>query len=162
MGTHDRDIIAARVEREEQWAYDRRNERLSLRQIRELSARLPEEGGLGYPLSEQVLRQRIDAYFTRIRTSLQTGVDERRARQEAEIDELIRLAVADIRDARAAGDVKASAEAEARLLKYQEREAKIFGTDAPQRIEADVTRRDAVVDELDAMLARIGAEDNGG
>jgi len=155
VGVQDREIIAARVEREEQWAYDRRSERLSIRQMRELVALEPEKGGLGYPLSENVLRQRVDAHFKRIRATLHTGVDERRARQEAEIDELIRLAVADIRAARAAGDVKASAEAEARLVKYQEREAKIFGTDSPTRIEADITTRDAVTDELNAMLSRI-------
>jgi len=158
VGATDREIIVARVVHEEQWAYDRRSERLGIRQIARLSALPPEQGGLGYPLSETVVRSRVEAYFSRIRSSLQTGVEERRARQEEEIDDLIRLAVADIRAARAAGDVRASAEAEMRLLRYQEREAKIFGTDAPQRIETEVTTRDAVADELDAMLARMGRD----
>ena len=155
----DRDVIAAKVAFEEQWAFDRRAERLSWRQIQDRSALPVERGGLGYPLGFAVLKSRADAYFAQIRDTMRVGVDERRARQEGEVDELIRLAVGDIRAARAAGDVKASAEAELRLLRYQEREAKIFGTDAPQRVEAEVTTRDAVTDELNAMMARLGLDE---
>jgi len=151
-------MIAAKIAIEEQWAYDGKVARLSFAQMSQLAERPVSAGGLGYPIPASTLRKRAADYFTRIKATLQTGVDERRARQEGEIDELIRLAVADIRAARAAGDVKASAEAEARLVRYQEREAKIFGTDAPQRIEAEVTNRDAVNDELNAMLARMGRQ----
>ena len=154
-----REVVAAKVAIEEEWSYDRRAERLSWRQMRDLSALPVERGGLGYPLGISVLQSRADAYFAQIRDTMRVGVDERRARQEGEVDELIRLAVGDIRAARAAGDVKASAEAELRLLRYQEREAKIFGTDAPQRVEAEVTTRDAVTDELNAMLARLGVDE---
>lgn len=158
MGKKDRELIATKVALEEQWAYDRRQERMSLRQMRQAAALPVEQGGLGYALSEATLKARIDAYFARMKATLDMGVDERRARQEAEIDELIRLATSDIVRARAAGDVKASADAELRLLRYQEREAKIFGTDAPQRIEADVTTHDAVLDELNAALVAMGEE----
>lgn len=158
MGQHEREIVAAKVENEERWAYDRKQERFSIRQMTQLVALPVERGGLGYPLSEKVLRARMDAYFARIRESIQTGVEERRARQEAEIDELIRLAVSDIAAARAAGDVKASAEAEMRLLRYQEREAKIFGTDAPQRVEAEVTTRDGVLEDMNAALVALGRD----
>lgn len=154
----DREIVSAKVAREEQWAYDRRAERLSWLQIRDRSALSIEQGGLGYPLSMATLKTRADAYFEQIRGMLRVGVDERRARQEAEVDELIRLAVGDIKTARAAGDVKASAEAEARLVRYQEREAKIFGTDAPQRLEAEVTTRDGVLEDLNASLVALGME----
>lgn len=149
------EIISEKVAREEEWAHDRRVERLSWRQIRDLAPLPREQGGLGYPLAVATLQTRAAAYFEQVRGAMRTGVEERRARQEGEIDELIRLAVADIRAARAAGDVKASAAAEARLLRYQEREAKIFGTDAPQRIEAEVKNYDAVNEELNAMIARI-------
>lgn len=154
----DREIIVARVATEEQWAYDRRMERMSFRQMREAAALPVERGGLGYEIAEATLKARADAYFSRIRATLQTGVQERRARQEAEIDELIRLAVADIAAARRAGDVRASAEAEARLLKYQEREAKIFGTDAPQRLEADVTHNPGATAALNEMLIEAGLD----
>jgi hypothetical protein len=154
----EHEVIVAKVAIEEQWAYDRRMERLSFRQMRDLSSLPVERGGLGYPIAESTLKTRADAYFRRIRDTLQTGVDERRARQEAEIDELIRLAVGDIATARAVGDVKASAEAEARLLRYQEREAKIFGTDAPQQIHAEFTNRDGVLDDLNAALVALGRE----
>ncbi|KQR86519.1 hypothetical protein ASF96_09140 [Microbacterium sp. Leaf179] len=151
-------MIAAKIAIEEQWAYDNKVARLSFAQMSRLAECAPAQGGLGYPIPASTLRIRAADYFTRIRSTLKTSVDERRARQEGEIDELVRLAVADIRTARAAGDVKASAEAEMRLLRYQEREAKIFGTDAPQRVEAEVTTKDAVSAELDAMLARLDVE----
>lgn len=152
-----REVIVAKIAIEEQWAYDNKIARLSFAQMSQVAELPPARGGLGYPIPASTLRQRAADYFDRIKGTLQTGVDERRARQEGEIDELIRLAVADIRTARAAGDVKASAEAEMRLLRYQEREAKIFGTDAPQRIETEVTTKDAVTEELNAMLARLDA-----
>lgn len=155
----NREVVAAKVAIEEEWAYDRRVERLSWRQMRDRSALPIERGGLGYPLGIATLQARAEAYFGQIRGTLRVGVDERRIRQEGEIDELIRLAIGDIRAARAVGDVKASAEAEGRLLRYQEREAKIFGTDSPQRIEAEVTTRDTVTEELNAMLARIGVDE---
>lgn len=154
----EQDVILAKVTLEEQWAYDRRMERLSFRQMRELAALPVERGGLGYAIPESTLKHRADAYFARVKATLRTGVDERRARQEAEIDELIRLAVGDIARARAAGDVKASAEAEARLLRYQEREAKIFGTDAPQQIHQTVETRDGLLDDLNASLIALGRE----
>lgn len=159
MGKKNREVIAARVMHEQQWAFDRRSERLTWRAIAELSGQPVERGGLGYPLGQEALKRRSDAYFERVKATLQTGVEERRARQEAEVDELIRLAVADIQAARAAGDVKASAEAEARLVRYQEREAKIFGTDAPQRLETTVTTRDGILDELNSALASIGVDE---
>ncbi|WP_298944183.1 hypothetical protein [uncultured Microbacterium sp.] len=154
----DREVVAAKVAIEEEWAYDRRVERLSWRQMRDRSALPVEQGGLGYLLGIATLQARADAYFAQIRGTLRVGVDERRARQEGEIDELIRLAIGDIKVARAAGDVKASADAELRLLRYQEREAKIFGTDSPQRIEAEVTNRDAVLEDLNAALVSLGRE----
>lgn len=156
MAKKDRELIATKVALEEQWAFDRRQERMNFRQMRQAAALPVERGGLGYEISESTLKARVDAYFGRIKSTLEMGVDERRARQEGEIDELIRLATSDIVRARAAGDVKASADAELRLLRYQEREAKIFGTDAPQRIEAEVTTHDAVLDELNAALVAMG------
>lgn len=154
----DRAVVAAKVATEEEWAYDRRSERLSWRQMRDLAPLPVERGGLGYPLGIMTLKTRADAYFEQIRSTLRVGVEERRSRQEAEIDELIRLAVGDIKTARQAGDVKASAEAEARLVRYQEREAKIFGTDAAQRIEAEITTKDGVLDELNASLVALGLD----
>lgn len=158
MPKSDREVVAAKVAIEEEWAYDRRVERLSWRQMRDLSALPVERGGLGYLLGIGTLQARADAYFSQIRGTLRVGVDERRARQEGEIDELIRLAIGDIKAARAAGDVRASADAELRLLRYQEREAKIFGTDSPQRVEAEVTTRDGVLEDLNAALVSLGRE----
>lgn len=154
----DREVVAAKVASEEEWAYDRRTERLSWRQMRDIAPLPVERGGLGYPLGISTLKVRADAYFDQIRNTMRVGVEERRSRQEGEIDELIRLAIGDIKAARLAGDVKASADAEARLLRYQEREAKIFGTDAPQRIETEVTTRDGVLEELNASLAVLGLD----
>lgn len=54
--------------------------------------------------------------------------------------------------------MKASADAELRLLRYQEREAKIFGTDSPQRVEAEVTTRDGVLEDLNAALVSLGRD----
>lgn len=154
----DRAVVAAKVAVEEEWAYDRRTERLSWRQMRDLASLPIERGGLGYPLGIGTLKVRADAYFDQMRNTMRFGVEERRSRQEGEIDELIRLAIGDIKAARLAGDVRASAEAETRLLRYQEREAKIFGTDAPQRVEAEVTTRDGILDELNASLVALGMD----
>lgn len=63
----DREVVAAKVAIEEEWAYDRRIERLSWRQMRDRSALPVERGGLGYPLGIATLQARAGAYFEQIR-----------------------------------------------------------------------------------------------
>lgn len=155
MDSTPREVIEERVAFEEAWAHDRRVERLSWPQMRALAALPREEGGLGYVIGVKTLQVRAAAGFEQVRGVLATSVEERRARQEGEIDALVRLAVADIKAARLAGDVRASAAAEARLLAYQRREADLFGIDEPVRAQVEVTTKDAAAAELDAMLARL-------
>lgn len=157
MDSTPREVIEEKVAYEEVWAHDRRVERLSWSQMRALAPLPREEGGLGYVMGVKTLQVRAAAGFEHVRGVVATGIEERRARQEEEIDALVRLAVADIKAARAAGDVKASAAAEARLLAYQRREADLFGIDAPARAHVEVTTKDAVAAELDEMMRRLDA-----
>ncbi|MDQ2689885.1 MAG: hypothetical protein M3Y29_06390 [Chloroflexota bacterium] len=177
--------ISARVARERAWALEAWTARLSWGAMRRL-ANLPEsEGGLGYDLSESalkglVLKARED------RGDVTMGRDERRERQSVEVDMRARAARNDLDAAydrarvldRAIDDFEVydadTADALARLVAErrelakvieaadrrldaaQAREAKLHGLDAPAEARLEVTHRDAVVDELNAMLERAG------
>ncbi|WP_286747062.1 hypothetical protein, partial [Microbacterium sp. 71-23] len=143
----DREVTAAKVMREEEWAYDRRNERLSFRAMRELSALPVAQGGLGYALSEITLKSRSDAYFARLRDHLAAGVVERRQRQQDELDALGRMARAALGKAAESGTI--DREAFRLLLDVQKREAALYGLDAPTQAQVEIVSKDAITAELE-------------
>lgn len=181
----NRDLIEARVLREREWAHAAWLSRLSWGAMRRL-ANLPEvEGGLGYDLSEQALKGLVLA-ARNDRGDMAMGRDERIERQAAEVDERARSARHDFAAAysKAAALDRAIADfevydmdtaaalraliqertalaydlerADRRLDSIHAREAKLFGLDAPTEAKLEVTSRDAVADELNAMLERAG------
>lgn len=179
--------ITARVARERAWALEAWDARLSWGAMRR-AANLPErDGGLGYDLSESalkglVLKARED------RGDLSMSRDDRRERQTLEVDMRARAAREDMARAYANGTrieppqradyfdpldwvralsayaeavaatTRAVESADRRLEAAHQREAKLHGLDAAIEAKVDVTHRDAVVDELNAMLVRNGRE----
>lgn len=177
------EIIEAIVERERQWAYSLWMARQTYSQIRRL-ANLPEsEGGLGHDLSEgavkNLVRQARDA-----RGDLTMSRAERVERQSAEVDVRAAGARRDYDAARSylneprprrkdfgiiddyyaalAGWGKSMSlavgmieSADRRLDAAHKREAALHGLDEPTTAKLEVTSRDAVDEELNAMLERL-------
>lgn len=152
------ELIAVRVLREQEWAYDNWRQRLTYVDMARRSA-LPEgEGGLGYALSEYVVKQRLDGYRDRMKPLLEANAITARERQIAELDQLSRLAQAAL--AKAAGAGVLDKDAAKLLLDIHTREAKLLGLDAAETIiVAPLSTREQVDAELEAMLARIPAEE---
>ena len=172
------DLVEARVIREEDWALDAWRARRSFPDMRRLAMLPLEEGGLGYALSESALRGLVAQARKRHGDTTMTR-DERVERQQMEIDERARAARYDLARAHAAltePEPDEYAEPEERALYWKRIEAAtrlvesadkrlaaamkderdLHGLNAPTRIEADVTTRDAVTEELNAMLERAG------
>lgn len=178
------ELIIARTVRERAWAYDAWMSRLSWGAMRRLANRPVAEGGLGYDLSEQACRSLVEQAKTD-RGDLTMSRAERIERQAAEIDERARSArhdftaayaraaaldraidmfeVDSVEDAKVLGGMVANRaalaadleRADKRLDAVHAREARLFGLDAPIEAKLEVTNRDAVDAELDAMLARL-------
>lgn len=180
------DLIEARVIREEDWALEAFRARLTYPDMRRRAILPPEQGGLGYAISEPGLKALV-AQARRRHGEVAATRDERIERQGIEIDararaarfdlerahaELLRPAPeraeygdsSDYRDAlasyhkgiEAAGKLVESADR--RLAAAMKDERDLLGLNAPTRIEADVTTHDAIVDELNAALAALDDE----
>lgn len=149
------DLIAVKVMREQDWAYERWLEHLSYQQMRVRAAWTPSDGGLGYDLSIAALRGLVAGYREREGIAELTRA-EVRERRGHDLDLVHRAARASMRKAANVGalDVHAAK----LLLEVGRDEARHYGTDEPVKIEAEVTTRDAVADELNAMLARAGKD----
>lgn len=148
------ELIAVRVLREQDWAYNAWRQRLSYAEIARRSALSEREGGIGYALSEYVVKQRLDGYRERMRPMLEANALASRERQVAELDELSRLAQAALAKAAAGGVL--DKDAARLLLDVHAREAKLLGLDAPTAIVAEVVSRDAIIDELNETLIALG------
>ncbi len=178
------ELIEARVVREEDFALEAWRARVPFPEMRRLALRPVEYGGLGYALSESALRALVKSARAR-HGDLSMTREERTERQAEEIDDRGRRARYDLarahdtlaipmpqrdefpdrsewidaleiwkRAVEAAARVIESADK--RLAAAQKDERDLFGLNAPTKIEAEVTTRDAVTDELNAMLARAG------
>lgn len=182
------ELIALRVMREQQWAYDRRLEHLSYREMRSLANRPPEHGGLGYDLSEQALKALVDGYVERMRETLEESREQQIARELADLDKqhralvmmlggndaaataklqstlaaTLELTLADVQatypDLVVPRDDKVILAALAQLRQVGESRRKLLGLDAPTLAKVDVVHHDAVAEELNAMLARAGRD----
>jgi hypothetical protein len=175
--------ILPQVLREQRWAYERRIEHYDWAAMRMLANRDVEDGGLGYDLSEQALRGLVRAYRNAMAEVEVEDLEEHRARELVDLDrqhrEILQLtepvdwqATAKAAAAYGYRDVHEAVRAEpgliclrdektrlaawAQLRAIGESRRKLLGLDAPQQIKADVVVRDAVTEELNAMLARAG------
>ncbi|MEV8265843.1 hypothetical protein AB0P00_17030 [Microbacterium sp. NPDC077057] len=151
------ELIAVRVLREQEWAYTAWRQRLSYADMARRSALSVEDGGLGYGMSEYVVKQRLDGYRERMRPLLEANAVSARERQIAELDELSRLAQAALGQAAAGG--KLDRDAARLLLDIHAREAKLLGLDSPTTVVAEIVGRDKLDTEIDAMLARLEVDE---
>lgn len=147
------ELVAIRVLREQDWAYESWRQRLSIPEISRRSALSVADGGLGYGLSVQQIRTRLDGYRDRLRPVMEANVAASRERQ---IAELSRLAQAALAKAASGGTVDVAAAK--LLLDIHTREAKILGLDAPASTIVEVVSRDAIIEELATELAALGED----
>lgn len=148
------ELIAVKVMAEQRWAYERRLEHYSYRDMASLVMRPVEAGGLGYPLSESALKGLVRGYRERMADVEAEDLDEHRARELADLDLAQRLALVAMRAAAQAEELDVTATT--LYLKAGESRRKLLGLDMPVTAKVDVTVHDAVTEELNAMLSRAG------
>ena len=167
MGKRPRfsDVDDVRLQREQQWAYERHLEHLSYRQMRALCIQEPSGGGLGYDLSEHALAGLVRGYLDRMKPTLEADRETYLARELADLDALqtdyLALAQAAKHALRSAatdgaldhGAAKLLLDANARMEAAGAQRRKLLGLDAPIEAKVDVTHHDGVAEELAAMLA---------
>lgn len=91
------DVVDPRIEREARWCYERRIDRMTVRDISALAALHPDDGGLGQPMSHATVARRIRHYHaTMIELEGETR-DEARSRELELLDRAGR-AVVDLTD----------------------------------------------------------------
>lgn len=148
------ELIEARVLREQQWIYEKHLAGHPKPTIRAMSLEPVERGGLGR--SNAVSFPEMRAAIAEIRTSNGEIIGtkaERVERYTLRYEEQIELALA-ARSA-AAAENRIDYEAEKLLASAQTALAKLHGDDAATKIEAEVTTRDGVLDELNEALAAL-------
>ncbi|MCU1617780.1 MAG: hypothetical protein JWO98_5320 [Frankiales bacterium] len=154
-----REIIQARVWREQEWCFSLRSQHLTIRMIRRRTILPPDLGGLGYDLSEHAIKGLIRGYLERMREVDEESLEEHRSRELADLDMVQRLALESMARYQRAGhyDEKATD----RFMKAGEMRRKLLGLDAVVTSHIDVT----VTDATDAAIADLAAEldrvDNG-
>lgn len=176
-----KELIAVRVMKEQEWAYEQRSRHLSYREMRRRTHLPKEQGGLGYDLSEHALKGLVNGYLERMRDTLQEQPEFYMYRELSDLEEQYRAAAEMVSPidrertliaAYLAGydDVDAYLKAEpsgfvlrdekvrlaalVALRQINERRAKLLGLDAVQTHKLDVT----VTDAVDADIARLAAE----
>lgn len=176
-----REIIAVRVMREQEWAYEQRLRHLSYREIRRRSSLPVDFGGLGYDISEHALKGLVTGYTERMRETLQESSEFYMHRELADLEEQYRAAaaLADPIDREATAlrayalglktvealiaeapehivpqDGRVRLAALTTMRQIGERRAKLLGLDTVQTQKVDVT----VTDAVDAQVAALAAE----
>lgn len=153
-------LIEARVVEERAWAYERRiHDGLPWHAIRALALRPREAGGLDRDYGIATLKGLVAAHRADQGEVVGTR-EERIERRQAEYDTIALGARAAL--ARKANDPDfpgLDVNAAKLLLDVRAAEARMHGDDMPTKIEAEVTTRDGVLDDLNAALAAIGADE---
>lgn len=175
------ELTATRLLGEQRWAYERHLEHMNYRDMRRLVIEPVDRGGLGYDLSEHALRGLVVGYVETARETLTEERGVYIARELADLDLQHRaLAAVLSRSIDAAESTKVAAalgyDSLAQLLKEApdaavpldarqitallrelravgESRRKLLGLDAPLEARVEVTSRDGVIAELEAMLA---------
>lgn len=180
-------LIEAKVHREREWMHGRWLERMTFRQISALAALPEDQGGLGIMVSHAGVKAMVSAH-REANGDVTMSRDERLERQSDEVDMRARAARRDLDEAyrylakmqaepvpvfdtplEAAAWMSARAKlidalqasivsADRRLDSAQVREDKLHGLSAAVKIEAEITTRDSIVDELNAELAAMGEQ----
>lgn len=171
---------------EARWAYERRHgEKLSYQAIADLSGEPVSEGGLGRTMNIGTVRKRVSEYRDTLAVAVDDETrEEQRAAELADLNLQQRAFTALLgRVDEAASqqrafamnttlDVLASQRPDLLVLRPEaltvralenlriigESRRRLMGTDAPARIEAEITNRDGVLEELNEALAALGVE----
>lgn len=177
-------LIQARVLEERAWMHARWMERMTFFQISALAAKPREMGGLGISVSPSGCKTMVTTFREDL-GNVGMSRDDRRERQSDEVDMRARAARSDLDDAyRALAAAKAVLEAEPdadpsdrvahwkavetaqkvieaadrRLAAAQKDERDLHGLTAAAELKVDVVHRDAIIEELNAELAKLGEE----
>lgn len=156
------DLILARVLREREWAHAGWLAHKSWTQLRVEASRSEAQGGLGYDLSIQALKGLVEQARAD-RGDLKLDRDAHIERELHDLDLVQQEAARAIVEQRqnppvdAQGNIKPFALDAAKFYAdIGDKRRRLLGLDEAVKVEASVTHRDAVVDELNAMLARLG------
>lgn len=153
-------LIEARVVLERAWVYERRiHDGMPWPAIRALALRPDEAGGIGRNYGVSTLRGMVAAHRADQGEVVGTR-EERLERRQHEYDTIALGARAAL--ARKASDPDypgLDVNAAKLLLDVRAAEARMHGDDMPTKIEAEVTTRDGVLDDLNAALAAIGVDE---
>ena len=145
-------LLEARVLRESEWAYRGWLAHKTAAQLRIEANRSPADGGLGYDLGIAAIRGLIEK-GRELHGEQAQHRDAMIERELLDLDLVQQLAGASMRKAAEASalDVHASK----LYLDAGAQRRKLLGLDAATKVEAEVVHRDAVMEELDAALARL-------
>lgn len=149
------ELIEARVLREREWCWSAYVAGYPYPVIRTMTILPPDQGGLGYSLEVSTIKTLIAEYRAERGDIIGTR-EERIERRQMRLDQIALDAQAAMRRAREAEEF--DAQAAKALLEVGAAEGKMHGDDAALRIEADITTRDGVLDELNASLAALGMD----
>lgn len=86
------ELVNPRIEREARWCYERRLDRMTMRDIAELSGLHPDDGGLGTPLSHATVARRVKLYHGMMLEVEAETRDEARGRELEVLDKAARSA----------------------------------------------------------------------
>lgn len=179
-------IIAAKVLEERAWMHARWMERMTFRQISALAAQPRDMGGLGITVSPAGCKSMVATYREES-GDVTMGREERRERQSDEVDMRARRARHDLDVAHAEANApaperddyddeedwkvalgmwklrrddarKAVEMADRRLAAAQKDERDLHGLTAAAELKVDVVHRDAIIEELNEELAKLGEE----
>lgn len=183
MKTTTAEVLRVKVMQEQEWAYARKLEHYSYREMAILTYAEPARGGLGYGLSANACRGLVAGYVERMKETLEDSAAETMARELADLDAqqraLMRLTspIDEPRSmlvAKTLGfssieelaehsplnvvfrDDKVAIAALSQARAVGESRRKLLGTDAALKV--DVTTHDGLQVELEEMLARAGAK----
>lgn len=151
------ELIAVKVLHEQRWAFEQRLAHLSYHDMRLKASKPAASGGLGYDVSEHRLKGLVAGYRERMAEVEAVELEEHRERELNDLDVVQRLAFASMRKAAEHPEFPSlDKDAAALYLKTGESRRKLLGLDAPQQVKAEVVVKDAVTEELNAMLERAG------
>jgi len=149
------ELIEARVLREREWCWAAYVAGYPYPVIRTMTILPPSEGGLGYPLDVTAIKALVAEHRAEQGEIIGTR-EERIERRQMRLDQIALDAQAAMRTARELETIDVHAAKV--LLDVMAAEGKMHGDDAALRIEAEVTTRDGVLDELNASLAVLGMD----
>ena len=145
-------LLAARIVREREWCYAGWLAHKSWTQLRIEAGRPESAGGLVYDLSIQAIKGLVEQARAE-HGDMRLDRDAHIERELHDLDVVQQLAAASMQ--KAARVEALDVHGTKLYLDAGAQRRKLLGLDAATKIEAEVVHRDAVMEELDAALARL-------